>query len=39
MDYRYGILVIDMVIHHIDMVIQDVNMGYGLKTWETPVSI
>ena len=28
-----------MVIHHIDMVILDVDMGYGLMLWEMTVSI
>jgi hypothetical protein len=29
MDDGYGIWYIDMVIHHIDMVILDIDMGYG----------
>jgi len=29
MTYRYGILVIDMVIYHIDTVILDIDMGDG----------
>jgi len=37
--YRYGIWVIDMVIHHIDMVILDTDIGYGLMIWELTVSI
>jgi hypothetical protein len=28
-----------MVIHHIDMVILDIGMGYGLMIWEMTVSI
>ena len=28
-----------MVIHHIDMVILGINMGYGLMIWEMTVSI
>jgi len=39
MGYRYGIWIIDMVIHHIGMVIQDIDMGYGLMIWEMTVSI
>jgi hypothetical protein len=31
MRYRYGIWYIDMVIHHIDMVILDFDIGYGLS--------
>jgi hypothetical protein len=30
MGYKYGIGDIDMVICHIDIVIQDMDMGYGL---------
>jgi len=37
-DMEYGIWVIDMVIHHIDMVILDIDVGYGLMIWETTVS-
>ena len=37
--YRYGISDIDIVIHHIDMVILDIDMGYGLMIWEMSVSI
>jgi len=44
--YRYGTRFIDMVIHHIDMVILDIDMGYGLMIWErrgliwsSPISI
>ena len=28
-----------MVIHHIDMVILDIHMGYGIPLWERTVSI
>jgi hypothetical protein len=28
-----------MVIHHIDMVILDIDMGYGLMIWKMTVSI
>jgi len=28
-----------MVIYHIDMVILDIDMGYGLMMWEMTVSI
>jgi len=37
--YRYGMWSIDMVIDHIDMVILDIDMGYGLMMWEMTVSI
>jgi len=38
--YRYGIGYIDtMVIYHIDMVILDIDMEYGLTIWEMTVSI
>jgi len=30
MGHRYWIWYIDMFIYHIDMVIPDVDMGYGL---------
>jgi len=30
MGYQFGMRYIDMVIYHIDMVILDINMGYGL---------
>jgi hypothetical protein len=30
---------IDMVIYHIDMVILDIDTGYGLIIWEMAVSI
>jgi len=33
MGYRYGIL------YHIDMVILDIDVGYGLMMWEITVSI
>jgi hypothetical protein len=38
-DMEYGIRVVDMVIHHIDMVILDIDMGYGISIWEMTVSI
>jgi hypothetical protein len=28
-----------MIIYHIDMVILDIDMGYGLMIWEMTVSI
>jgi len=28
-----------MVIYHIDMVILDIDMGYGLMIWEMTISI
>jgi hypothetical protein len=28
-----------MVINHIDMVILDIDMGYGLMIWEMTVSV
>jgi hypothetical protein len=32
---RYiDMVIIDMVIYHIDMVIVDIDMGYGLMIWE-----
>jgi hypothetical protein len=37
--YRYGLRYNDIVIYHIDMVILDIDMGYGLMIWETTVSI
>jgi len=40
--HRYGIWYIDMVIYHIyhiDMVILDIDMGYGLMICEMTVSI
>jgi hypothetical protein len=39
MGYRYGIRYIDMVIHHIDTVIRDIDMEYGLMIWEMRASI
>jgi len=30
---------IDMVIHHIDMVILDIDMGHRLMIWEMTLSI
>jgi len=37
--YRFGIRYVDMFIYHIDMVILDIDMGYGLMKWEMTVSI
>ena len=37
--YAISMLDIDMVIHHIDMVILDIDMGYGISIWEMTVSI
>ena len=39
MGYRYGMWYIDTVIHHIDMVILDIDMGYGILIWEMTVSM
>jgi len=39
MEYRFGIGYIDVVIYHIDMVILDIDIGYGLMIWEMTVSI
>jgi len=39
MGYRFGIRFVDMDIYHIDMVIPDIDMGYGIMTWEMTVSI
>jgi hypothetical protein len=33
MGYRYGIRGVDIVIYHIDIVILDIDMGYGLMIW------
>ena len=38
-EYRYGIQFIDMVIYHIDTVILETDMGYGLMIWEMTTSI
>jgi hypothetical protein len=38
MGYRYGIWGIDVIIFHIDRVILDIDLGYGLKTWEMTLS-
>jgi len=38
-DMGDGIWCIDIVVYHIDMVILDVDMGYGLMIWEMTVSI
>jgi hypothetical protein len=35
--YRYEIWCIDVVINHIDMVILDIDMGYGLMLCEISV--
>ena len=37
--YRYGLYLMDVVIHHIDVVTLDIDMGYGLMIWEMTVSI
>jgi len=37
--YRYGIWANDMGEDSIDMVILDIDMGYGLMIWEMTVSI
>jgi len=39
MAYRYGKRYTDTVISHIDMVILDIGMEYGLMIWEMTVSI
>jgi hypothetical protein len=39
MEYRFGIRYIDMVVYHIDNVILDIDLGYGLMIWEMTVSI
>jgi len=39
MGYRYETRSVDMVIYHIDMVILDINMGYGPMIWEITVSM
>jgi hypothetical protein len=41
MVYGYGIwcVAVDTVISHIDMVILDIDMGYGLMIWEMTVLI
>jgi len=39
MGYRFGLRYSDMVIYHIDMVILDIDMGYGLMMWEMTVTI
>jgi len=33
MGYRYGLRFVDMVIYHIDMVMLDIDMEYGLMIW------
>jgi hypothetical protein len=35
----YGIWYVDLVIYHIDMVILDIDVGYGIMIWEMTVSI
>jgi len=37
--YRYGIWYVAMVIYHIDTVILDIDMGYGLMIRKMTVSI
>jgi len=39
MGHRYGIWYYDMIIYHIDVVILDIDMGYGLMIWGMTVSI
>jgi hypothetical protein len=40
MVYRYGTRYIDMIIYHVDLVILDIDIGYGLMIiWEMTVSI
>ena len=39
MGHRFGLRYIHMVIYHIDMVILDIDMGYGQMIWEMTVSI
>jgi len=39
MGYRYGVRSTNMIVYHIDMVILDIDTGYGLMIWETRVSI
>jgi hypothetical protein len=39
MGYRFGKRYTDLAIHHIDMVILEIDMGYGLMIWEMTVSI
>ena len=36
---QFGIWCMDEIIYHIDMVILDIDMGYGLMMWEMTVSI
>jgi len=38
MGYQYGMRYIDMGIYHIDMVILDIDMEYGLMIWEMTAS-
>jgi len=36
---RHGIWFIAMVVYHFDIVILDIDMGYGLMIWEMTVSM
>jgi len=38
MVYQNGIRYTDMAIHHIDVIILDIDVGYGLMIWEMTVS-
>jgi len=38
MSYRHEIWYIDMVINHIDVVILDIDIGYGIMIWEMVIS-
>ena len=37
--YRYGVWYIDKAIYHIDMVILDIDIRYGLMIWQMTVAI
>jgi len=39
MYYRFGIRFIDMVIYRIDLVILDIDVGYGLMIWEMALAL
>jgi hypothetical protein len=39
MGYRFGIPHFDMFIYNVDMVILNIDLGYGLMIWEMTVSI
>jgi len=39
MGYRFGILYIDMVIYHMDMIVLDIDVGYGLRPTGLDLSI